>query len=212
MEPVDFYHDCLERLQPGAPSEWPVIEAAYAPRPYHNLNHLREMLGHYAHIPESLQVASAREGINTSALFGLALIYHDLVYVAGRKDNEARSATKLIDDLGRIGTTDTVMVYVRRLIMATKSHQPSAEDAGAEALLIDLDLAVLARPAEGYADYAKSVRKEFWKYPNFLYKPGRRKALLHFLEQPRIYHTSYFHDKWELAARQNIARELESLM
>lgn len=212
MEPVDFYHDCLGCLKPAAAaSYWTALEIAYSDRAYHNLDHLKEMLTHYLALPTELQPFAREQQDNTSALFGLALIYHDVVYVAGRGDNEARSADLLEHHLKEIGVSQKAINWCRQLIMATKTHQPSSDDVGAEALLIDLDLAVLARPKAGYAAYAQAVRKEFRRYPNFLYKPGRRKALRHFLDQPVIYHTLHFRNHWETLARENLARELSQL-
>lgn len=211
MEPVDFYHDCLHRLNPKAKSHWSAIANAYRDRAYHNLDHLREMLGHYQKLPPELQIGDGDQGINLPAYFGLSLIYHDIIYVAGKNNNEARSADLLEQHLRRIETTGLALSFCRRLIMATKTHQPSAENSGTEALLIDLDLAVLARPTAGYDAYTKAVREEFRRYPDFLYKPGRRKALRHFLEQPTIYHTPHFREQWESLARANVARELEGL-
>lgn len=211
MEPVDFYHDCLSSLNPAAPSHWAALSAAYSGRAYHNLSHLREMLSHYTTIPDSMRPPPLDQEERFRALFGLALIYHDVVYVAGRGDNEARSADLLEQHLGPAGCTANEISWCRELIMATKVHTPSTEDLGAEALLIDLDLAVLARPEEGYRTYTKGVRQEFRLFPNFLYRPGRRKALRHFLNQPTIYHTPYFRSRWEEVARKNLTQELREL-
>ncbi|MEL7163638.1 MAG: hypothetical protein AAFN92_22965 [Bacteroidota bacterium] len=162
------------------------------------------MLEHLTLFPLNFAPAAA-------PLFGLALVYHDIVYRAGRKDNEARSADVLERDLRAIGQDQAAVNYSRRLIMATKTHQPSGEDAGEESIMIDLDLAVLARDAAGYDAYAKAVRHEFRRYPGFLYRPGRKKALQHFLEQDHIYHTPFFRERYEDRARENLRRELQAL-
>lgn len=211
MEPVDFYHDCLSNLNPETSSRWAALSAAYSGRAYHNLSHLREMLSHYTTIPDSMLPTPMDQGGRYRALFGLALIYHDVVYVAGRGDNEARSADLLEQHLAPAGCTANEISWCRKLIMSTKLHTPSTEDLGAEALLIDLDLAVLARPQEGYKAYTEGVRKEFRLFPNFLYRPGRRKALRHFLDQSTIYHTPFFRNRWEEVARNNLAQELSEL-
>lgn len=204
MNSEDFYHNSLLLLLPGAPSSWPAIAADYSGRAYHNLDHLREMIGH-------LHASSTGIAPAAAPLFGLALIYHDVVYRAGRSDNEARSADRLVADLQPHGLSAADADYCRRLIMATKHHVPSASDNGDEALLIDLDLAVLARPAAGYTTYAAAVRQEFSLFPGFLYRRGRKKALSHFLNQPSIYQTAHFQDLWEQRARENMERELAGL-
>ena len=95
--------------------------------------------------------------------------------------------------------------------MATKAHRPSAEDDGAEAWLVDLDLAVLARSEQGYQEYIQAIRKEFWIYPGFLYRPGRIKVLRHFLDMEFIYNTPYGRQQFEEQARKNLAFELRQL-
>lgn len=201
MKPVDYYHHCLTSIAPGSPSEWSTIAAAYAGRAYHNLDHLEEMLGHFTALPTDIAPAAP-------PIFGIALIYHDMIYVAGRKNNEAKSADLAVIALEKAGGSPAQTAYCHNLIMATKTHEAATAD---EALLVDMDLAVLARPAAGYDAYARAVRQEFRRFPGLLYRPGRKKALRHFLEKPRIYHTDYFHQRCEEAARANLKREIKSL-
>jgi predicted metal-dependent HD superfamily phosphohydrolase len=44
-------------------------------------------------------------------------------------------------------------------------------------------------------------------YPDFLYKPGRRKVLTHFLEMERIFKSDHFYQKYEEQARKNLLFE-----
>lgn len=206
MEPVAYFNKCISVIGSSATFNWSEIEKAYATRAYHNLDHLREMISHLVAASPSLKVTTRRE-----AIFGIALIYHDVVYRAGSKDNERRSADWAESDLRSAGASTEEKDYCRRLIMATKAHIPVGGNQADQALLVDLDLAVLARDSDGYDVYAKAVRKEFSIYPDFLYKPGRRKALKHFLEQPTIYHTPHFQHCFEAIARKNILRELAGL-
>lgn len=196
-----YYEDCLAAINPDVGSAWPAIARAYAGRAYHNLDHLTEMLSHYRGIPPDLAPAAP-------PIFGIALIYHDIVYRAGRADNEARSADMAVAALEAAGVDMAGQTYCRDLIMATKTHQPKNNDEG---LLVDLDLAVLARPAEGYDAYTRAIRKEFSLYPGFLYRPGRKKALQHFIKQPNIYYHPFFRNDWEVPARKNLLREIERL-
>jgi predicted metal-dependent HD superfamily phosphohydrolase len=201
MKPAKYYEACIEALSPEFPPEWPTIAKAYEGRAYHNLNHLEEMLGHLPGL--STSTAPAAEPI-----FGIALVYHDIVYRAGRKDNEARSADQALAFLQKIGVGQADQTRCRKLIMATKTHKATTEE---EALLVDLDLAVLAREPDYYDEYTLAIRKEFNLFPNFLYRPGRKKALLHFLDKPYIYHGTIARSKWEEAARLNLERELSQL-
>lgn len=220
MKPANYYQACLNALNPEFPSDWELIAKAYHGRAYHNLNHLEEMLGHLPGLSASTAPATApslREiggpeeallELGTAPIFGIALIYHDIVYRAGRKDNEARSADQAVAFLQKAGASEADQSRCRKLIMATKTHEAATEEEG---VLVDLDLAVLARDPAGYDKYARNVRKEFSLFPNFLYRPGRKKALLHFLEKPYIYHGEAAREKWEAKARGNIKNELSSL-
>ena len=196
-----FYEECLAAINPEVGSAWPAIARAYAGRAYHNLDHLTEMLSYYLGIPTDLAPAAP-------PIFGIALIYHDIIYRAGRADNEARSADMAVAALQAAGVGIAGQDYCRDLIMATKTHQPGNDDEG---LLVDLDLAVLARSAEGYDAYTRAIRKEFSLYPGFMYRPGRKKALQHFINQPNIYYHSLFQEDWEADARKNLVREIEGL-
>ena len=216
MAPREYYHHCLQQLLPEATSHWPEIARAYTGRAYHNLAHLEEMLGHFfAQQPSSAPVRQAQgppaAAPSKEALFGLALIYHDVVYTAGRSDNEARSADLLEKHLLAAGGRPEDADYCRRLIMATRKHVTDADDDSRQALLVDLDLAVLARPASDYAEYVRNIRQEFRLFPNFLYRRGRRKALEHFLAQENIYNTATLRDQWEATARQNLRKEIAGL-
>ncbi|HET7178254.1 MAG TPA: hypothetical protein VFI14_00955 [Chryseosolibacter sp.] len=52
------------------------------------------------------------------------------------------------------------------------------------------------------------MRREYSMYPDFLYRPGRRKVLQYFLDMERIFKTEEFASKFEKQARGNLEREL----
>jgi len=110
--------------------------------------------------------------------------------------------------LQKAGVSEADQTCCRQLILATKTHDAATEE---EAVLVDLDLAVLARAPTGYDLYAENVRKEFRLFPDFLYRPGRKKALRHFLEKPYIFHGEIARGLWETPARTNLERELNGL-
>ncbi|TXF90552.1 hypothetical protein FUA23_05495 [Neolewinella aurantiaca] len=201
MKPAHYFAACIKGLEPALSGEWSAIAKAYDGRAYHNFNHLEEMLGHLPCLLPS--PAPAAEPV-----FGIALIYHDIVYRAGRKDNEARSAVKAVAFLQKAGVSEAGQSRCHQLIMTTKTHAATTEE---EALLVDLDLAVLARDPAGYDEYTRAIRKEFGMFPDFVYRPGRKKALRHFLEKPYIYHGAIARGQWEDAARSNLERELGQL-
>ncbi|WP_432213106.1 HD domain-containing protein, partial [Pseudomonas aeruginosa] len=98
---------------------------------------------------------------------------------------------------------------LRELIMAT-CHQAPPGDADA-ALMVDIDLAILAAPAPVYARYEADVRAEYAWVPEPLFRAGRGKLLRQLLEQPALYHCEPLRQRWEAAARANLRGALERL-
>ncbi|THH39257.1 HD domain-containing protein [Neolewinella litorea] len=196
-----FFDDLVRRL-PTAGLNWNNLRRAYAGRPYHNLEHLEEMV---AHLPRHRPPADAD-------MLGVALLYHDIVYKPTRIDNEERSAQSAVRDLQQMSDLAADRVdRCRQLILATKDYQPSDRDDGDEALLVDLDLVVLARDPAGYAQYAAALRQEYWMLPYFTFRPKRSEAITAFLDRPHIYHTDYGREHYEAQARENLWRELRDL-
>ncbi|CAH1001310.1 hypothetical protein LEM8419_02211 [Neolewinella maritima] len=203
---IDTYVQSLQQLLPSVPISWKNIRRAYTGRAYHNLDHLDEMLLHLA------RHRAAVDGplIEDEAIFAMALVYHDLVYKPTRSDNEARSAQAAQTLLQEGQLVPDRIAQCTALIMATKAHLPPAGDKDA-ALLIDLDLAVLARDAAGYTAYVAAIREEFWMVPGFVFRKGRSKALTAFLDREHIYHTPFGRETYEARARENLWRELRDL-
>ena len=167
-------------------------------RYYHNLNHLKEMIVLYDEYNLELEFPN-------EVLF--SIFYHDYVYKVTRKDNELKSAEYALSILPSITTLNKQLVF--DMICATKNHQHNKiEDIN---WLIDFDLKILSKNWEDYKMYCSQIRKEYKIYPNILYKPGRKKALQHFLENQSIYQTETFKTKYEDKARKNIQQEIAIL-
>lgn len=94
-------------------------------------------------------------------------------------------------------------------ICATQQHQQN--EIGDINWLIDFDLKILAKDWEDYKIYFQQIRKEYRIYPDFLYKPGRAKALKHFLENEFIFQTNEFRSLYDEKARANIENEIKLL-
>lgn len=168
-------------------------------RHYHNWTHVKAMIKGLYDYPDE---------INDTLSSELAIWFHDAIYVPLRKDNESRSAKFFYEQLSLylpIERVRKVMSYIE----ATKSHSQTT-DRDLQTLL-DLDLAILGQPQNIYQNYSKQVREEFGYVPNFLYKRGRKSVLKSFLDRTVIYQTSFFNERLEEQARENIREELESL-
>lgn len=181
---------------------WQEIEKAYTTkgRHYHNLTHLENM---YA------QLLDVKQHIADWDTLLFSLFYHDVVYNAAKKDNEEKSAALAVKRLTEINYPAEKTVLCFAQIIATKKHGESTE--ADTNFFTDADLSILGAPLAQYEAYGAAVRKEYSIYPDFLYKPGRKKALQHFLEMGHIYKTTHFQEKLEAGARANIAYEIAKL-
>ncbi|KFF00305.1 hypothetical protein IX39_06500 [Chryseobacterium formosense] len=181
---------------------WNEIEKKYSAesRHYHNFRHLENMFE---------EVESVKAQIKNFNNVSFSIFYHDIIYDASSKSNEEKSAEfskKRLEDLN-IAKEDIQKVYAQ--ILATKSHQKS--DDQDTNFLLDADLSILGKDNKAYLEYTKQIRKEYSIYPNFLYKPGRKKVLEHFLELESIFKTDFIKAKYEVQARKNIEVELRNL-
>jgi predicted metal-dependent HD superfamily phosphohydrolase len=183
-------------------SYWNEIEESYASknRFYHNLTHLENMI-------EELGVVKNDISDFDAILF--SVFYHDIVYKATANDNEEKSAEKAKTDLQKLNLASNQIAKIYSQIITTKTHQKS-EDPDAD-FLLDADLAILGHNWNHYQQYTQQIRKEYSVYPDFLYNPGRKKVLKHFLKFDGIYKTAHFRAKYETSARENIKREMELL-
>jgi predicted metal-dependent HD superfamily phosphohydrolase len=176
---------------------WLDLEKAYSgkSRHYHNLNHLEEMIELFDKYESELKSPN-------EILF--SIFYHDYIYKATKKDNELKSAEYAVKVLSNNEAFDKSLVF--DAICATQQHQHNKiEDIN---WLIDFDLKILSKNWEAYQFYYNQIRKEYRIYPDFLYKPGRAKALKHFLENEFIFQTNEFRKLYEEKARMNIEKEM----
>lgn len=181
---------------------WVGLEVAYSgkDRFYHNLDHLHTLVN---------VLAMARKRFSNWDAVVFAIFYHDFVYKATNTDNEEQSAKVARKTLSTLGVPENTIGRCEQIILATKTHD-TIDNWDVNSFL-DADLSVLGMSWEIYSTYAANVRKEYSIYPDFMYNPGRKKVLKHFLEMPRIFKTSFFYRFYETQARVNILKEIELL-
>jgi len=168
-------------------------------RAYHNLSHLYSILK----IFDQFQDLKLNRTIYYWTTF-----FHDYIYKATRKDNETRSAAIAKQILMPFLSTKQ-LESIMAIIESTAQHQPLT-DVPEQYSFLDADLAILASEKAVYDKYTAAIREEYRIYPDFLYRPGRKKVLQHFLKRDQIYYTSIF-QVYEEQARANLERELINL-
>jgi predicted metal-dependent HD superfamily phosphohydrolase len=184
-----------------AETYWSEIEKHYNQkgRHYHTLRHLENLL---------IQLESVKEKIQDWDTTLFTLYYHDIIYKATRKDNEEKSAELAAKRLREINYPDDKIELCITHIIATKSHTKSTNSD--TNYFTDADLSILGADSETYKKYTDQVRKEYSIFPDFMYYPGRKKALKHFLEMASIFKTEEFKNRFEEQARKNITMEIKS--
>ncbi len=181
---------------------WDEVEKNYSEkkRHYHTLQHLENLLITLTEVKSEIQHWE-------SILF--TLFYHDIIYTALKSDNEENSALLAEKRIQQLSVSNDIIERCKNQILATKSHSKSTDSD--TNYFTDADLSVLGQPWEIYSLYYKNVRKEYAIYPDFIYNPGRKKVIQHFLSMNSIYKTDYFYNQFEKVAKENLMKELSSL-
>lgn len=188
------------------------LHAAHAtpPRAYHHFGHVEAVLGHFDEVAAGPGWARPREA-------WLAVLYHDAVYQAGRRDNEARSARMAAQEIARwLPGAGIDTGHVVDLIELTARHGsllPEALGDGPDGHdrrhFLDCDMAILGADAVDFDAYDRAIAEEYrGVVPNVLYRINRRRFLRGLAGRERIYLSSFFHERLDAAARANLQRRL----
>jgi len=136
-----------------------------------------------------------------------AILLHDAIYEPRAKDNEARSAVLAAELLADAIPADS-LARTLALIEATAKHAipdglPAA-DAADMAVFLDMDLAILAAPAEAFDAYEAGVRHEYREIPEAAFRAGRAAILESFLARDALYMSPWGRAAFEDKARANL--------
>ena len=169
-------------------------------RHYHTLQHLDECLRLFD---------SLRDTAEHPIEIELALWFHDAVYNVHAHDNETRSAQWAVEALGAAGVGAERCQRIHDLIMATcHTALPASPD---QALLVDIDLAILGAPDARFADYERQIRAEYAWVPQEVYVVKRRAVLQGFLDREQIYTTPTVRHRLEQRARDHLSAAIASM-
>ncbi|KAG5190972.1 hypothetical protein JKP88DRAFT_160272 [Tribonema minus] len=196
--------------QLGVPQEtgwqwWQTVDTHYSegPRSYHTHEHIADMLQ---------QLTAMQPPPCKPALLTLAIFFHDVIYDPMSGTNEEDSAALYTTFAAAITQEASDAQLVSDYIIATKTHSSSPATADSNlAALLDLDLAVLGRPREGYQQYASQIRREYSFVPAAEYCSKRAAVLRQLAAAPALYRTQHFATTHEARARENLAAEIAQL-
>jgi len=193
------------QAQPLPPDQIQALQAAYATplRAYHNFAHVEEVLRHYDDV-------ATGPGWQQPEEVRLAVLYHDAIYEAGRKDNESRSADLAVEHIQRwLPERGIDAARVAELINLTARHGSlkSGDVDRDAAMFLDCDMAILASDAATFAAYDRGITAEYrGKVPAWLFKLNRRRFLKALLGKERIFLSDWFHERLDAQARINLRR------
>lgn len=193
----DEWNQLVPLTNPLSKNYWVQLIAAYSEphRFYHTTQHLRHLIG------------LLREASVTDVAVYWASFYHDYVYIAGRQDNEAKSADIAKAQMLQLNIDSKLIDRCCELILLTKTHQLNETDVDA-AVFLDADMAILAVDSQDYAVYIDNIKKEYASIPEFLFNRGRKKFVEACLNRNRLFNTDWFFNRFETQARKNLAWEL----
>jgi predicted metal-dependent HD superfamily phosphohydrolase len=205
----DDWRDLAGRLAclgPGIETVLDELVRAYSEphRHYHTTEHIASLL--------RLMDEHGQGVIDRDAMV-LAMLFHDVVYDPARHDNEQASADLADERLTALAFPGQLVAKVKSYILASQHALGPPRIADTDlALLLDLDLSILAAAPAEYRAYAQAIRREYNHVPDATYRLGRRRILEGFLTRSPIYRTKQLHVLWDKQARANILGEIAALL
>jgi predicted metal-dependent HD superfamily phosphohydrolase len=180
------------------------LAARYAEphRRYHDGGHVRAVLRDVGFLARELRLPADERAVLT-----IAAGAHDVVYDGHPGDDEQRSASWARHWLTSACVAQAHVARAGELVLATVTHQASPDDLTAWALL-DADLAILGAAPGTYDVYRAAVREEYAALDEPAWRTGRAAVLAGLLARDPLYGTGAARQRWETAAKANIAREL----
>ncbi|MEM7688698.1 MAG: hypothetical protein AAF291_06725 [Pseudomonadota bacterium] len=173
-------------------------------RRYHDWTHIEALLDHLETVQDRIEDRDA---------VVYAILFHDAIYDPRASDNEKRSAQLLIKSAPPILPKSRDLA--KRLIEATDGHalpdDLTASNREDCAHFLDMDLGILGASEERFDIYEEQIRFGYSHVAPDDYRKGRARVLKHFAQRDQLYFTRWGQERFEAAARANLARSLAKL-
>jgi pantetheine-phosphate adenylyltransferase len=178
-----------------------ILEYATARRAYHNIHHIYVMLNYLNLAKDSLNLTVEEE-----ALLTIAILFHDIVYVAGKDDNEEKSFKYFLDHYGD-ALNKSYLNEINRIILSTK--RTLNDTSKLSALIQDLDMIEGSFNVDTYYRNSRLIRKEYSMYNDDQWRKGRIDFLRSNIDK-KIFFSELFKVN-EVILQDNMRLELEHL-
>jgi predicted metal-dependent HD superfamily phosphohydrolase len=169
-------------------------------RRYHTLAHIEHCMIMFEQCKPLIAVPDALE---------IAIWMHDVIFEAGRRDNEAKSA-ELYLELSDGAHPEEIRQLIKRLIMATVHNGNSLEDADSM-YMVDIDLSSFALPWDEFLRDSLDLRAENPQLNDADYQLNQTGFQRRLLARPRFFQSDFFFERYERQARSNLAQYFEYL-
>lgn len=166
-------------------------------RHYHNLSHLNHCMQEFCQVEDLIPDPASVE---------MALWFHDVIYIPGNFDNEEKSVSFFLSQIGG-ALSPSFAKKVTRLILST-THKELSKDED-ERFITDIDLSSLGLSWENFKKDSQNLREERKDMADTVYYKANTKFLKHLLGRGRIFQTAFFYQRYEQIAIQNINRLLK---
>ena len=178
-------------------------------RRYHGLGHLATLWRRHLRLGAGLPV----RGAPWHRLIACAITFHDAVYDATRRDNEAASAALWRKAAPALAARDAE--WVAGTILATADHLGAAPDPGmapeaweARLWMLDLDLSPLADAPDAFDANTAALRLEYAHLDDAAWVSGRRGFLRALSGRGPLFRHPVLAAAFEAPMRANLARVL----
>lgn len=173
-------------------------------RHYHGLAHVELLWQRHLHFATGALAAPPWHGLTACAI-----AFHDAIYDAARRDNEARSAA--LWRSAQPALPEPAIAWVEATILATANHLGATPEPGmdetawaARAWMLDLDLTPLGEDPETFAANTAALRREFHHLTDTQWQQGRATFLTHFAAAPVLFRTPTLAAAFDAATRRNL--------
>lgn len=203
----DEFVACVTEINPA----YPMLKVAYMVgdifnqyseffRAYHTLAHIKSGLDLLKEVEELCE---------DYFLVQFAWWYHDYICLPNSTHNEIISADQAVFHAMHLNLNDTAIKKIRELILASK-HNGCYTKAMDERIIHDIDLSILGSEPKVYNKYVKDIEDEYSVFikNSTVFNTKRLELLNGFLSLKRIYHSEYFHERFDKIARENIKKEI----
>lgn len=169
-------------------------------RRYHGLRHLEACL----EVFEEVRALATPPVVAAEVV--MALFFHDAIYVPFARDNEAESAALARKALASAGLDQEASARIEEAILATRHAEETLS--ATSALVVDVDLSILAAAPPVFDAYEDGVRAEYAAIDDARFAEGRAAFVRSMLARASLYATPALRERWEDDARANLRRSL----